>query len=58
MNGDPEKIKQLILIEEILNGLPDDMRMHLNEKGAKSSSELATLAGEYIISRRKEINCK
>lgn len=53
VNGDAEKIKQLILMEDILNWLPEEMRINLNEKRVESSGELATLADEYVITRKQ-----
>ena len=50
---DVEKLKQLILIEEISNWVPEEMRIYLNERKINSGSELAMLADEYVITRKR-----
>ena len=50
---DVEKLKQLILIEEISNWVPEEMRICLNERKINSGSELAMLADEYVITRKR-----
>ena len=45
---DVEKLKQLILIQEISNWVPEDMRIYLNERKINTGSELAMLADEYV----------
>ena len=50
---DVEKLKQLILIEEISNWVPEEMRIYLNERKINSGSELAMLADQYVITRKR-----
>ena len=53
IGDDVEKMKQLILIEEILNWVPEEMRIYLNERKINTGSELAMLADEYVITRKR-----
>lgn len=56
VENDAEKIKQLVLLEEILNGLPEEMRIYLNERKIDTGSELAVIADEYTITRKRGRN--
>ena len=53
IGDDVEKLKQLILIEEISNWDPEEMRIYLNERKINTGSELAMLADEYVITRKR-----
>ena len=53
IGDDVEKLKQLILIEEILNWVPEEMRIYVNERKINTGSELAMLADEYVITRKR-----
>ena len=53
IGDDVEKLKQLILIEEISNWVPEEMRIYLNERKINTGSELAMLADEYVITCKR-----
>lgn len=46
-------LKQLILMEEFQNSMPEEMKTNLNERKLKSSHEMAILADEYDIVHKK-----
>ena len=57
MNGDDvEKLKPLILIEEISNWVSEEMRIYLNERKINTGSKLAMLADKYVIARKRNRN--
>ena len=53
INGDAEKLRQLILAEEFLNCVPEEVRVHLSERKTDVTYEMAALADEYILTHRK-----
>ena len=53
IDGDAEKLRQLILAEEFLNCLPEEVRIHVNERKTDVNYEMAALADEYILTHRK-----
>ena len=53
IDGDAEKLRQLILAEEFLNCVPEEVRVHLNERKTDVTYEMAALADEYILTHRK-----
>ena len=53
INGDAEKLRQLILAEEFLNCVPEEVRVHLSERKTDMNYEMAALADEYILTHRK-----
>ena len=53
IDGDAEKLRQLILAEEFLNCVPEEVRVHLSERKTDVTYEMATLADEYILTHRK-----
>ena len=53
IDGDPEKLRQLILAEEFLNCVPEEVRVHLSERKTDVTYEMAALADEYILTHRK-----
>ena len=53
IGDDVEKLKQLILIEEILNYVPEEMRIYLNERKINTGSKLVMLADEYVITHKR-----
>ena len=53
IDGDAEKLRQLILAEEFLNCVPEEVRVHLSEKKTDVTYEMAALADEYILTHRK-----
>ena len=53
IDGDAEKLRQLILAEELLNCVPEEVRVHLNERKTDVNYEMAALADEYILTHRK-----
>ena len=53
IDGDVEKLRQLILAEEFLNCVPEEVRVHLSEGKTDVSYEMAALADEYILTHRK-----
>ena len=53
IEGDVEKLRQLILAEEFLNRVPEEVRVHLSERKTDLSYEMATLADEYTLTHRK-----
>ena len=53
IEGDVEKLRQLILAEEFLNCVPEEIRVHLSERKNDLSYEIAALADEYTITHRK-----
>ena len=53
IEGDVEKLQQLILAEEFLNRVPEEVRVHLSERKTDLSYEIATLADEYTLTHRK-----
>ena len=53
IDGDAEKLQQLILAEEFLNWVPEEVRVHLSERKTDVTYEMAALADEYILTHRK-----
>ena len=53
IDGDAEKLRQLILAEEFLNCVPEEVRVHLSERKTDVTYEMAALADEYILAHRK-----
>ena len=53
IDGDAEKLRQLILAEEFLNCEPEEVRVHLSERKTDVNYEMAALADEYILTHRK-----
>ena len=53
IDGDAEKLRQLILAEEFLNCVPEEVRVHLSERRTDVTYEMAVLADEYILTHRK-----
>ena len=53
IDGDAEKLRQLILAEEFLNCVPEEVRVHLSERKTDVTYEIAALADEYILTHRK-----
>ena len=53
IDGDAEKLRQLILAEEFLNCVPEEVRVHLSERRTGATYEMAALADEYILTHRK-----
>ena len=53
IDGDAEKLQQLILAEEFLNCVPEEVRLHLSERKTDVTYEMAALADEYILTHRK-----
>ena len=53
IDGDAEKLRQLILAEEFLNCVPEEVRVHLSERRTDVTYEMAALADEYILTHRK-----
>ena len=53
VHGDIEKLRQLILIEEFMNCMAKELRVHLSDKKITTGYELATLADEYVITHKR-----
>ena len=53
IDGDAEKLRQLILAEEFLKCVPEEVRVHLSERKTDVTYEMAALADEYILTHRK-----
>ena len=53
IDGDAEKLRQLILAEEFLNCVPEEVRVHLSERKTDVTYEMAALVDEYILTHRK-----
>ena len=53
IDGDAEKLRQLILAEEFLNCVPEEVRVHLSERKTDVTYEMAALSDEYILTHRK-----
>ena len=53
IDGDAEKLRQLIFAEEFLNCVPEEVRVHLSERKTDVIYEMAALADEYILTHRK-----
>ena len=53
IDGEVEKLRQLILAEEFSNCVPDEVRVHLSERKNDLSYEMAALADEYTFTHRK-----
>ena len=53
IDGDAEKLRQLILAEEFLNCVPEEVRVHLSERKTDVTYEMAALADECILTHRK-----
>ena len=53
IDGDAEKLRQLILAEEFLNCVPEEVRVHLSERKTDVNYEMAALVDEYILTHRK-----
>ena len=54
IDGDAEKLRQLILAEEFLNCVPEEVRVHLSERKTDVTYEMAALADEYILTTPKD----
>ena len=53
IDGDAEKLRQLILAEEFLNCVPEEVRVHLRQRKTDVTYEMAALVDEYILTHRK-----
>ena len=53
IDGDAEKLRQLVLAEEFLNCVPEEVRVHLSERKTDVTYEMAALVDEYILTHRK-----
>ena len=53
IDGDVEKLRQLILAEEFLNCVPEEVRVHLSERKTDVNYEMAALADKYTLTHRK-----
>ena len=53
IDGDVEKLRQLILAEEFLNCVPEEVRVHLSERKIDVNYEMAALADEYALTHWK-----
>ena len=53
IDGDVEKLRQLIFAEEFLNCVPEEVRVYLSERKTDVSYEMAALADEYTLTHRK-----
>ena len=53
IDGDVEKLRQLILAEEFLNCVPEEVKAHQMERKIDVNYEMAALADEYILTHRK-----
>ncbi len=53
IEGDIEKLWQLILAKEFLNCVPEEIRVHLSERKIDLSYEMAALADEYTLTHRE-----
>ena len=54
IDGDAEKLRQLILAEEFLNCVPEEVRVHLSERRTGVTYGMAALADEYILNTPKD----
>lgn len=48
-----EDLKQLILLEDFKNCLPETVTVYLNEQKAKRLDEAAVLAEEYVLTHKR-----
>ena len=53
IEGDVEKLRQLILAEEFLNCVPEEIRVHLSERKTDLSYKMTALVDEYTLTHRK-----
>ena len=53
IEGDVEKLQQLILVKEFLNCVPEEIRFHLSGRKNDLSYEMAALAVDYTLTHRK-----
>ena len=53
IDGDAEKLRQLISAEEFLNCVPEEVMVYLSERKTDVSYEMAALADKYILTHRK-----
>lgn len=53
ITGDYDGLKQLTLMEEFQNGMPEELKAYLNERKIESSYDMTILADEYNIVHRK-----
>ena len=50
--GSPEKILEVVILEQMLEKMPTDLRLWLMDKSPQSAEEAAQLADHYLGSRR------
>ena len=50
---DIEKLRQVILIEEFVNCMSEELRVHLRYKKITTGYELAAVADEYVITHKR-----
>ena len=48
-----EELKDMVILEQLVNTLPDDVRVFVKESKPKSSAEAGRLADDYIIARKE-----
>ena len=54
IDGDMEKLRQLILVEEFLNCVPEEVRVHLSERKTDVNYEISALADEYTLTLKNK----
>ena len=53
VRGDIEKLRQLVLIEELTNCMPEELRVHLRDKKITTGYEFAAVTYEYVITHKR-----
>lgn len=48
-----EELKDVVILEQLLNTLPDDVRIFVKERKPKTSAEAGRLADDYIAARKE-----
>ena len=54
MKDQEMSLREVIIMEQVLMGVPEDMAVWLKERKPKSLDELGTLADDYVLARRSE----
>lgn len=52
--GQDIPLEELVLLEQFLQGAPEDLRVWLRERKPKTLREVAELADDYVIARKEE----
>ena len=48
-----EELKDMVILEQLVNTLPDDVRIFVKERKPKPNEEASRLVDDYIIARKE-----